>query len=115
MSKITRFRYKTSEFDKERLLKRRLAAMRKWDLSMRRDGYKDDPSEEEFTDYEFELYHRSHLWRLLVHKYENMIDRMSSHATESLTNAPPTYYDCYSTIEELASVASLSSSTKKGK
>jgi hypothetical protein len=52
----------------------------RWMAAMKRPGYRDDPfeadeKEDPFTEQDWALYGWADSWRLLTHKYENLLDQ----------------------------------------
>lgn len=85
------------------LLKRLQSAESRWDRAMARPGYRDDPNDRAeiqelggWGETEWLRYGWADAWRLLVHKYENALDRLPEAARARATSggyrSEPTVY-----------------------
>lgn len=83
---------------------------------MAHPAYKDDPEEHTFTAFEQYLYDMSNQWRLLVHRYENILDKKESRAGQTTIMSPSNMvvFECEMNIAELSSLVFAKPDKAKG-
>jgi hypothetical protein len=82
----------------------------RWTEAMARPGYKDDPEEEgPFSETDWALWSWADAWRLIVHRYEALLDALPEAAAVraerySIAAQNPTIYEPLHSTESLGKI-----------